>query len=462
MATYHPNFNDPRVKSRIRKAVGFVSATMSSTPHAWSTRYIDRHLGSATHELSKWLREHLLVVESHRYNKDTGVCKEYTINKTGVRYLLDVLNKNVRESMREWMYANNSKMMLLINESDFADDAVIDNTITTPSTYPSVAQVDDEAIAIQWATEEYKNELTSLEFKYDDKASRLWHPLQNVRKAYRTQVLANAGLTHQYDIQCCAPTLIHQYAQKCGMDLYLFALNKYLNNRQAVRKEIANYASISIDDAKVIVNALLAGAQLGLNADTAIYKLLKGNQAQINKLKAMPYLTELRNDFKTCWDYIKPFTYYATRIDTRGIEKRVPMPAKQKWNIYFQQERLVLDCIARYLRETDNKYFLEHDGWTSKEIDVTELQLYVFENTGYKINIDNGIDIVTPATYPSVAQVYNDTVLADYFTTKQIDLFRNKFEPYAFNAMKVFCVDNDKDTINRYIKILGRQYEMQT
>ena len=121
--TYNPNFNDPRVKKRIRKAVGFVSATMDDTPHAWPTRYIDKHLGSQSNDLSKWLREHLLVVDSHRYN-NLGTCKEYTINRLGVRYLLAVLNSNVRESMLEWKYSYNNKMSLLIDGRDEERDEI--------------------------------------------------------------------------------------------------------------------------------------------------------------------------------------------------------------------------------------------------------------------------------------------------------------------------------------------------
>ena len=408
MNKYKPNFKDPRVKARIKKAVGFTCAVMGDKPHEWSTRYIDKYLGRQETDLGKWLRRYLIVNVSDRYSKDTHECKQYIINRDGVRYVLNILQNNVCDSFVEWQYSYRQKMCEIIegdvDEVDESESLVINTN--PPLLSPSVQQVATNQVAIQWATEEFADELATLEFKYEDKSYRLWHHLQNVKKECRSIVLANAGLKHQYDIQCCAPTLIHQYAQKCDMDLYLFALRKYLNNRKQVRQEIADYVGIHVDTAKEIVNALFAGARIANSDDTAIYKMLSGNIKQINKLKEMQYITDLRADIKICWEYIKPFTYHDTIVDKAGRTRKLPMSSKQKWNIYFQQERVVLDCVNRYLRESNRKCFLEHDGWTCNELDVEELREYILENTGYKIQIDEvGFINNTPLLSPSVLQV---------------------------------------------------------
>ena len=395
---YTPNFNDPRVLSRITNALGFTCAVLSDKPHAWSTRYIDKHFGQSTTDLSKWLRKHLLVTTSERYNKDTGECKEYAVNSIGVRYLRDVLSNKTRDSFNVWEM--NSKN---IRNEDLRELIECRVDITSPTTYPSVydLDLDEPARGIQWAKQEYADELKSLEFEYEDKQHRLWHPLQNVRKNFKKTVFADAGLNYQYDIECCAPTLIHQYAQKLDMDLYLFALRKYLKDRKEVRREIGEFCHITEDQAKRVVNALFAGAKIANNSQTSIYKMLNGNESSIKKLQEMKYITDLRADIKVCWDYIKTHHYFNTIKCKNGLTRRVPMSSRQKWNIYFEQERDVLESVKRYLDLTNNKYFLEHDGWTTNEIDINELRDYIMSETGYKISIDVVI-LNTPTTYPSV------------------------------------------------------------
>jgi hypothetical protein len=57
--------------------------------------------------------------------------------------------------------------------------------------------------------------------------------------------------------------------------------------------------------------------------------------------------------------------------------------------MYFDLERRVLNCVRRYLDETNNKYFLEHDGWsTTNEIDVIKLYDYILDHTGFNLKIE--------------------------------------------------------------------------
>lgn len=340
--SYTPNFSDPRVVKRIKQALGFACGVMSHTKgHPWSTRYIDKYFGQGQLPLSKWLRSTLLITTKEVWSKDEGKCKEYMLNPKGVEYVKEVLG---------------------------------------------LAQTNITPIVLDVAKQSFEKELTSGQFPYKDASNRLWHPLQRYRKQHRKQTLKDYGYTHQYDIECCAPTLIYQYAVRCGMDEYPLALNQYLKDRTAIRQQLALDADIPIEAAKEIINALFAGAVISKNDSTDIYKILNGDIARIEYLKQDPFLTELRNDIKTCWEYIIPFLPRRKNAKTNRL---LPIRSKQKWNVYFELERCVLNSVRSYLTAKSNRHFLIHDGWICEfDIDRDELIDFVRDQTGYVIKIE--------------------------------------------------------------------------
>jgi len=342
MNSYQPNFNDPRVRSRVKQALGFACGVMSETKsRSWSTRYIDKFFGMSSRPLSKWLRNTLLITTKDNWNKNTGECKQYILNKQGVRYLNEILK--------------------------------LDNI----QLYPIVTDL---------IKSQHHAELSSGKFPYNDKSNRLWHPLQRYRKQYRTKTLAEYGYLHDYDIVCSAPTLIYQYAIRCGMDIYPMALNKYLNDRTTIRQELAVKLELPIDAIKEIINALFAGAVISKNTETDIYHILNGDISRIEYLKQDQFLTELREDIKTCWEYIAP---YMSRRRNAETNRLLPINSRQKWHLYFELERCVLNSVRTYLDEKNFRYFLLHDGWCcDNEIDKNELIDFVRTNTGYEIKFD--------------------------------------------------------------------------
>jgi len=344
MNTYQPNFNNPRVINRATLALGFVCGVMSETKsRSWSSRYIDTYLGNSRNDLSKWLRKTLLICtdEFYRYNSKENKCKEYILNAEGVRFLREALKLN--------------------------------NIII----YPSVVKV---------AHQDHKQELDTGNFTYNDKSNRLWHPLQRYRKEYRTQILADSGYLYDYDIECSAPTLIHQYAQQLGMDEYLFALRRYLNDRTEVRDQISREIELDSDAVKEIINALFAGAPITTRKESDIYHILNGDLSRIEYLKQNEFLKELVSDIKTCWSYITP---HMSRRRNSTTNRLIKINCKQKWNVYFELERVVLNSVRTYLDLRSIKYFLIHDGWTcNREIDREDLGKYIREQTGYEIKFE--------------------------------------------------------------------------
>jgi hypothetical protein len=367
---YTPNFADPRVKKRIKRAMGFAIACFSDVKErTWSTRYIDKYFGISSNPLSRYLRDTLLTCTDQHYSSLSHVSKKYKLNITGV---------------------NNLQSML-----------------TEPTT-TSVLQVK----GIEWAKEEFKQELSTRVFKYTNKSSRNWHPLQRVRRDIKRSVFRDSNLKYQYDIQCCAPRLLLQYSQQIPelldpkelvgpqnkkrpkwcqgpMDLWLPNMQAYLKDRTQQRNELAQRADITPEVAKELINALFAGARLGLIEDSAIYQLLQGDIARLHYLKQDPFVVGLRDEIKIMWDYIKPTMYRDVIITKTGQQKQLPISSKQKWNLYFFLEMRVLTAITEYLTETNNKFFTEHDGW-SCETQVNEIALidFVRTKTGFDIELD--------------------------------------------------------------------------
>lgn len=391
---YIPNFNDPRTQKRIKKALGFVRGCMSEIKsHAWGTRYIDKHLGRNDTNLGKFLRRHLIIETNKNWNKDSGICKEYKLNKQGYEYIKYMYTYKQYLSISSWKSMNDIKQ-----NTELASLLDIEEYIIS---YPIVQQVGDSRIVNDWCKQEFRTEFESLDFLYEDKSNRLWHPLQNVRKQDKQNIFRELNLIYQYDFVCCAPTLIHQYSHQVPlivtdnkymqgpMDLYLFAVQRYLQDRVSVRKQIANEAQIPEKIVKVIINALFAGAQLGHNPTSAIYKLLNGDKARIEFLKQHPYIIELRSDIKTIWEYLRPVMTTRYKTNKSGRRRRLPLSSRDKWNLYFDLERQILNIVRSYLDDTGNKYFLEHDGFTTQlEVNKQELLELIYQKTGFILDLD--------------------------------------------------------------------------
>lgn len=417
---YIPNLQDRRTQKRIKQALGFVRGCMSETkPHSWSTRYIDKHLGQNNNSLGNFLRRHLIIETNNRYTKGytkRGICKEYILNKQGYDYIKELYTTKSYITFIE--YKSHMDSLSDIKKSVELLDLLYhkDNY----NSYPSALQVTDRGLVHDWCIDQFKTEFDNLDFIYEDKSNRLWHPIQNVRKQDKKHIFSEYGLRYQYDIVCCAPTLIHQYSHQVPlvvkdgkyiqgpMDLYLFAVQRYLQDRISVRKEIANEAQIPEKLVKIIINALFAGAQLGHNPRSAIYKLLNGDKARIEFLKQHQYIIELRSDIKTVWEYLRPVMTTRYKTTKRGMRRRLALSSRDKWNLYFDLERQVLNIIRSYLDSTGNKYFLEHDGFTTQqEVNQTELLDVIHEKTGFILNLDMEIlDFDNYYnSYPSVLQV---------------------------------------------------------
>lgn len=337
--------SDPRIRRRCEAALQFTLAQIPPlNPKPVSTRLIDQHFGQSQHRLSNQLRKLLLITQDRHYNMMTGKCKQYTRNEDGCRYLQQLLDPSV-----DYIVATQQHI------SNYVD--------------------------------KFDNELESGHFNYNDKSHRQWHPLQNLPSEIRKRELSRYGYRHIYDIRCAAPSIILYLAQDLNIKLkHTSAIKYYIENKDTVRQNLAQDLQLSIPDVKRLVNMLFNGAPVGHISDLATTKLLKGDSKAIERVKNHSYIQNLRGDITRCWtkianhqidgEYVIPRTYH---LD--GRKKRIN--SKDRWQLYFSYERLVMNSVTAYLDKQLALYLIEHDGWSSNiQVDLNELTDHVRTTSG--------------------------------------------------------------------------------
>ena len=369
MTIYTPNIKDPRVLKRIKHAYGYARGVFSETKEQQkSIQALSKQFGQMQDSLAQFLYSTLLTCTDHYYNESAGISKKYILNADGAAKIREILK-------------GNPVVVFTVNELK----------LLPPN--PS-ARCIDEIVVNSFIEREYGDELARLDFKYVDKSNRYWHELQNVRSLFRGKILAKHGLKYNYDICACAPTLLMQHAQQQN-GLCFTEIEDFIDNRSAYRQYITDECELTPEygydiepkdknkTAKTIINSLFCGARLGLNAGYQLSRLLDYDAARI--LAAKELTVDLRKDIKNMWDEITP-----TMSRKRSPKGRlIAIQSSDKWIRYFQIEREVINAVRVYLDKTDNKYFLEHDGWScEKIINEEELLAFIYKMTGYKVSVD--------------------------------------------------------------------------
>jgi hypothetical protein len=367
---YIPNFKDKRVVARIRRAHGFAKAMLREAKWVPCSRtMLDKHLGLHNSDLGRYLRWLLLIGSAEPYSMHDGVVKRYKLNKPG----LDFLRYQINTPNNDYTY------------HDHLEGKVwIDTTSEQALEY-------EHKLSHETVSEAYHathgEELTSLNFIYNDKSSRLWHPIQNIKREYKTKLLEDAGLKYHYDIVCCAPTLIAGHAKNLGMETYPEYIYGYIECRDAVRESMAIDLGVDEESVKRAILALFCGARCGTNERFAIFNLL-GSVKAVTEFREHFFVKGVREEIKDCWEAIRPTIGKRTIEDKNGIERVLPISSRQKWGVYFDIERTVLNAVSDYLDSYDNGHFLEHDGWSCEDVvDTVAASAYIKAATGFEIEI---------------------------------------------------------------------------
>lgn len=333
---YTPNFANPRVQTRITSALKHAIANLSPTkPRGWGTRQIDKWFGNSRNDISKYLRNQLLICTDHNYRfGEITATKKYCINMQGYNALASKVNM------------------------------------------PNIlSAVDLKAVRTSSAVEVYGSQIETGSFAYKEKSNRLWNELQNIANEVRVPLFANYGYIYEYDIKSAAPTILYQLARRSGLTRPTPVIDAYLADTRLARQQFADELGVDRRVAKEIITARFASARLGKG--NSLYAMLDNNNLAYERLANSAWFAELSKDIKKLWDAIKQQEDYSK------------LNARIKWDIYFREELRVMKTVHRYLNKNSISFFHEHDGWRSTSaVDIRDLVLYVERHTDYLLDFD--------------------------------------------------------------------------
>ena len=328
--TYTPNFNDPRIQRRIEQSLDWTNTYLSQNKQHWlSQREIQRQFGSQSRPLGLYLRNMLLICVNPYYsNLTASVCKTYKLNIEGYHTLCKAIGYEPKY---------------------------------TPTT-------------------DIEQALNTGDFEYESKGHRDYHPIQNLPKRIKRPLLASKGYRHEYDIECCAQTLLLQHARQLGLKKATPALDLYIADRESIRSELKARTGLDSKTVKQIFTALLNGSSLSCWYTNSIFAYVNYNREMIKHLKEDDFIQKYQQDVRAMWNQIRK---------NQGLRYKERFNAKLKSGLYRQLEESVRVVIQRYLKKTKNRAFVEHDGWSCQTAVDTERLIYeVKQQTGFVIKLD--------------------------------------------------------------------------
>lgn len=355
LSTYKPNLNDPRIRRRIETILEWALPMMNlGEPFQCHRDTLTEIFGNqSSNKLGKMLRAKLLREESSSYKPKNaageGYCKTYRVSESGFNRVCAMLF---------------GEMIVPHSESKL------------------------RKFSIAYAQERYAAELAGIRsFQYSEKSYRLHHKLQHFRRELKDQIFDG---WYDYDISTAMPTIFwnlhRETAPKFDWATQAFreemavlpTMEHYIQNKAACRANLAQSVGIDLDLAKRLINGLFLGMKLVPHYTCAAYKLLGFNPKRLNQFGSDPFVEALRRDIRKFW------VWTARRINSdRRQAKLAPI---KKSLLYFYYEKLVLDMVRLYLDERRFTYFLEHDGFRSKQIvDLDELSSFVKEKIGFEL-----------------------------------------------------------------------------
>jgi hypothetical protein len=215
-------------------------------------------------------------------------------------------------------------------------------------------------------------ELDRLEFSYQEKSSRLHHPLQNIERCIKSGFWADVGLQHHYDVVACMPELLYQSALKIGCPSSLLeGVLAYLDDRTFFRQKAAAILGCDQEEAKRVVTGLFIVPYINRSPQCKLYG--RFGEAAI-KLQSDPDFKVLTMGIRRMWQQIK--------VRSRSFVRN----GKAKSALYRSLELVVIKSVRDYLTSRGIKHFLEHDGWwTDVKIDTTDLLRHIKQSTGFDL-----------------------------------------------------------------------------
>lgn len=365
---YELNLNDPRVYKRVAHVLDWCDIYLSSDWNKQvSHKIIDKEFGPRCSALSKWLKYKLL----HKLGSYTPNCKafgkldllEYRVNKEGYDELRALLSKVSIDTNQKKKKSRRNKL----------NEAIIQHSSSNTISH-----------IFQNQFEKYKSEFENDNFIYNtsEKTGRDYHGLQTMKREYKNSFWGQIGYKYNYDIDACAPTVLSQYAEQLGLSsLLVGSIHEYTENKEYHRNRLAKMLDVDVNVIKQIINALFNGAILAANTKCSAYELLDYDMSKMIMLQQDEFIIQLRRHVKNAWNRIR------TREKVmKGHVKR--WSKGEKWGIYFNLEKIIMNVIYSDMKKNNVCYFNEHDGFRTKVmIDVCKLEEMIRTETGFSIKI---------------------------------------------------------------------------
>jgi hypothetical protein len=333
--TYKPNLNDPRVPKKIAKVLEWCGELhLARKPKTYTAKKLIGIFGNyAQPGLSQWLYANLL--------RQTGT---YAVGKHAYAY-----------SLKEEGYL---KLYAMIDKQ--------------PPSAVAMAKVVYAKILSGEALPEYS-----------DEGGRRWHAMQNLRREDRRALCPG---WYDYDIDACAPTLLHQYVLRFVENSTRFpALARMAYEKSSVREHVANLIKLDVDAAKQLLQVFLFKGHVTLRDDCAVFKAMERSTSAYIRFVNDPYLIELKAELKEMWRIL--CKRYRDECKLKGNPTTLRY-GKLRNRIYIELERQVMDAFASFFPTGEVPGVIMHDGFfTMNEIPADELVAHVQAKTGYAIKM---------------------------------------------------------------------------
>ena len=333
--SFQPNVKHKRDSKSLRHAIQWTEWWFrDSTIQSTAFTLIEKHYGNQHREKGKYLRHKCLIEVDSHYDMLSGKCKKYSMNHKGIEQLKNMLKKK---------------------------------------------GIDPDQVTV---SPQLEQELETGQFKYDEKSDRLFHPLQFKPKRIKRPTFSSYGYRHEYDIKGAVYTLIRQHADQLGYQGRTGSLDDYILNCDLRRQELSDRCGINNKQSKLVFTSIIQGSAIRSYWGSQLYQQLDCNDQVIKSLQSDQYLTEIKQELRDLWSFLK---------QSMGITTRIT--ARDKAGLYRSLEKKIMREVVKFLKKTKNNYFLEHDGWFCREaIDITALVSSVRRTTGFVVELDWSIN----------------------------------------------------------------------
>lgn len=203
---------------------------------------------------------------------------------------------------------------------------------------------------------------------------------------------------YDVDIENCHWSLLSQMAKRIGIDTP--RISYYLNNKKLLRNEIAQFAGITIDDAKFVLISIIYGAVLQCRSSFDKFDHKKNaieaklGREVVEKLASHPVLKNLLNDLKAgrrgVVDYYKGQTRKKGEVVVNNAGREIANSYSETKILSHILQGAESEAMLVMIEEIkDSIVLLQHDGATVKvKPDLGELERRIQDKTGFSLSLE--------------------------------------------------------------------------